>query len=572
MRVSDLVIQYQNNLAAGSEVSTGTKGVEQLVETAKALLPGNIFEGTVNNIRGTQVILGLSSGQNITARLDKGVSLSKGQSVFFQVKANDGAQVQIKPISLGGENGNPTLMKALDAANLPINEKYLNMVNTMMKEQMSIDAKSLQEMSRQVIQSQASNAATVVEMVKLDIPVTPGNILQYESYKKDEGEVLSQINRLADDLSAAMQSEENEAAQGVELHGKIIRFFAGNTQGEAAENSVNTKNTANPQTEHAAAQALNETAQAGAEDTVSLQRISENAKKITVELLPQEEYPKNTIGAVLHKESFAGLQEALSEFPEFIRDKEAFFDEHHQLKPETSVKDFLKNVAEFLESGDGKIDREKSALLFGNKGYKALLSHLITEQWTIEPEQLKQEHSVRNLYRNMNEQLQTLQQLVSGNAKANETVSGAIQNLTQNIDFMNQINQTYAYVQVPLRLTGQNVNSELFVYKNKKTQKSEDEPLTAFLHFDMEYLGGVDISVKMLQKNVTTSWYLDSEDTLELLSQNIHFLQEKLEEKGYHCEMSFQHAADKKNFVEDFLKADAKTGGEVHRYSFDVRA
>ena len=154
MQVSDLLVQYQNNLAAGSEISTGTKGIEQLVEAVKQLQPGNIFEGTVNSIKGTQVILGLSSGQNITARLDVGLPLQKGQSVFFQVKSNDGTQIRIKPVSLGGNLGNPTLMQALDAANLAVNEKNLNMVNAMMKQQMPIDAKSLQDMSRQILQLQ----------------------------------------------------------------------------------------------------------------------------------------------------------------------------------------------------------------------------------------------------------------------------------------------------------------------------------------------------------------------------------------------------------------------------------
>ena len=136
MQVSDLLVQYQNNLASGSEISTGTKGIEQLVETAKQLKVGNIFEGTINSIKGNQIILGLSSGQNITARLDAGINLTKGQSVFFQVKSNDGTQVQIKPVSTGAASGNPTLMRALDAATLPLNERNLNMVNAMMKEQM----------------------------------------------------------------------------------------------------------------------------------------------------------------------------------------------------------------------------------------------------------------------------------------------------------------------------------------------------------------------------------------------------------------------------------------------------
>ena len=80
MQISDLMNQYQNNLAAGSEVSTKTKGVEQLVKTVSSLTSGQIFEGTVNSIKGGQVILGLSSGQNIMAKLDKGVALTVGES------------------------------------------------------------------------------------------------------------------------------------------------------------------------------------------------------------------------------------------------------------------------------------------------------------------------------------------------------------------------------------------------------------------------------------------------------------------------------------------------------------
>ena len=77
-----------------------------------------------------------------------------------------------------------------------------------------------------------------------------------------------------------------------------------------------------------------------------------------------------------------------------------------------------------------------------------------------------------------------------------------------NIDVYKRQNQMYSYVQVPMRLRGQNVNSELFVYRNAKGTKSEQEELTAFLHFQMESLGNVDISVKMKQKNVSANWYL----------------------------------------------------------------
>ena len=101
--------------------------------------------------------------------------------------------------------------------------------------------------------------------------------------------------------------------------------------------------------------------------------------------------------------------------------------------------------------------------------------------------------------------------------------------------------------------------------------------MSAFLHFDMEQLGGMDISVKLLKKHVTTNWYLDSEEALDLIEQNLHLLTRRLEAKGYSCEMkvdSNEKGTKRMNFVEDFLKVDekGKSTGQVHRYSFDVRA
>ena len=88
----------------------------------------------------------------------------------------------------------------------------------------------------------------------------------------------------------------------------------------------------------------------------------------------------------------------------------------------------------------------------------------------------------------------------------------------------------------------------------------------------MDNLGGVDISVKMFQKNVSANWYLEDADSLALLEENMHLLTERLEKKGYTCSMKLEQDAKKIDFVEDFLKADQKSSGEVHRYSFDVRA
>lgn len=563
MQVSDLLVQYQNNLASGSEISTGTKGIEQLVETAKQLKVGNIFEGTINSIKGNQIILGLSSGQNITARLDAGINLTKGQSVFFQVKSNDGTQVQIKPVSTGAASGNPTLMRALDAATLPLNERNLNMVNAMMKEQMSIGAKNLQDMSRQVLQFPGADPASIVEMKKLDIPLTQSNVTQYENYKADAGEVLKQVQQLTEELPAAITSPEIKIQESVEYNRQLVSFFSGE------EIEVPSEQVMVPE--------VNMTD--GAEDMI-LQDGANQGSRPELQEIKQEmsqakdmaEYPDGTLGGTLSKTEISDFEKNIMEIVQDLPGGEAK-KEAMKLLPDKAIKDTLVKLANFLSENAVGISRDKLMGVLGHKSYKQMLNQMIAREWTIAPEELKQEHTVRDLYRKMEMQLQSLQDIASKFPKSSETVSQAAKNLSQNIEFMNQINQTYTYVQMPIRFHGENANSELYVYRNNRGDRgAEDGSYSAFLHFDMEYLGGMDISVKMQNKNVTTNWYLDSKDTFDILSENMHLLTEKLEAKGYSCDMKLENASKKVNFVEDFLKADEKTGGEVHRYSFDVRA
>lgn len=559
MQVSDLLVQYQNNLSSGSEVSTKTKGIEQLVETVKQLKTGNIFEGTVNSVRGSQVILGLSSGQNITAHLDAGLSLVKGQSVFFQVKSNDGEQIRIKPISMGGNQGNPTLIQALDAAGLAVGEKNLNMVNAMMKEQMSIDAKSLQNMARQMGQIPGSSAETIVQMQKLQLPIDVSSVEQFEHYKANQREVLGQVQQLIAVLGDAFSQEDMSGTAATQLHNELVGFFGNTSMQEAIveKQGLYVQEMQMPE---------------GQEESVNLQSLAQKASVFSQTLEDADTYAPGSLGAALDENAYIDLQKQLAQFPAFIREHANFFTAEGQLRPQTQVDAFLQEISVFLGKNSEELPKEVIQKFLGSKGYQKLFLEFAERQFTMEPEDLPKERSVSQLYERMTQQIQGLQQLADKVPVAKDVVQAMTSNLSQNIEFMNQLNQMYSYVQVPMRLRGQNVNSELFVYRNAKGTKSEQEELTAFLHFQMESLGNVDISVKMKQKNVSANWYLEKMDSLIILEENMHLLTERLQKKGYHCDMKLEQDKRDINFVEDFLRADQKTGKEVHRYSFDVRA
>lgn len=590
MQISDLLGQYGNNIAAGSQVSTKVKGVEQLVETVKQLKTGSVFEGTVNFIKGNQVILGLSSGQNITARLDKGVTLEKGQSVFFQVKSNDGESIQIKPMSQNGVFSNPTLTSALDAASLPVNERNINMVNAMMKQQMPIDAKSLQDMSRTIASTGATDPASAVEMTKLNIPLTADNVAMYENYKADEGFVVKQINQLLDTIPEMIVDDNLSVDQGTELQNKLVTFFT-SQEGVDASNVQKSTGSTQPATgmagENTAAnvQNLNGNQTLANESTVSSQNMTsevvskENAPQSSgmVEIqvnqnVPEEGIPNGTLASTLPRNELEGLGATLSKLPDFAVNHMKYFDSNMNLKPDVNNVDLLKDLSNYMSQNSGSISKEQLTELIGSKAYKRILKDVATEKMTLKPEELTKEHAVKDLYQRMEQQMFRLKEIADAYPKVSEAVAKAANNVSSNIDFMNAINQMYTYVQLPLKMSGQNVNGELYVYSNKSGEKSENDELTAFLHFDMDNLGPVDISVKLKERNVTTKWYLEDVKSLELIENNIDLLTKRLQDKGYNCQFGFENQGKNQNFVDELLQADKGGNGQLHRYSFDVRA
>ena len=79
MEIKNLINQYYSSVNNNSSQATKPQGVEQLTGALSAMKAGTVFEGTVNSIKGSTVLLGLSSGQNITARLLADLDLSLPQ-------------------------------------------------------------------------------------------------------------------------------------------------------------------------------------------------------------------------------------------------------------------------------------------------------------------------------------------------------------------------------------------------------------------------------------------------------------------------------------------------------------
>jgi len=637
MHISDMLGQYNRNISSGTEELKAASGMQKVVSTLEELSSGSVFEGTVSSVKNGKVTLALSDGQTITARLSGKVPLSQGTPMFFQVKSNDGATIEIKPYTGAGSGGNPILTNALTEGTVPVTERNLAMVDAMMKEQMPIDKQSLLNMARIANMNPGVDITTVVNMTKLGIPVSPEMAAQFENYMTDEHAILQEMDQAMNELADLAGSKNLTPDQAVQMNQKIVTILlpeqtvtgaqvnaegqietGGQTTAEGqivtggqitaegqivtggqitAEGQIVTggQTTAEGQTT-SEGQILTDGRLGAEEQTVNGEQTTTAGQAI------QEGTGGQAIGEVLSDQQFSSLGRLLQNIPSLVESTKLFPEAMEQdifidtledesvaqnlmtedaawkaadgktaLDKNLTVSDFLRTVSQLLSENNGMASQSIQKL-FGSDAYKSLLRNVMEQQWLIQPEALKQEKKISQLYEKLEQQMRQVEDALKEAGVTKTRFPETAAEVRGNIEFMNQLNQAYTYVQVPLKMSGQNANGELYVYTNKKNLRDPDAELSAFLHLELEHLGSTDVSVKMQHRNVKTNFYMADDASYDLVEKYLPILEQKLKDKGYQCTITMTKEEKKVSFGDDFLRKDMPQTGTLHRYSFDVRA
>ena len=596
MQISDLVGQYSRNVANGTEELHGAQSVQKLVSTIGDLSAGSIFEGTINSVRGGKVTLALGNGQTITARLDGKVDLQQGSSMFFQVRANDGQTIAIRPYTELGNVSNPILLNALSAAQVPATDRTLVMVDTMMQEQMSIDRQSILDMAKLVGANPDANVQTIVQMTKLGLPVTEEMAAQFENYLSDRQALVGEMDLAAGHMMELLSDEALPPETAFSLYEKMLDIFMPGA--EAADAGV----TAAAGQEAAVAEAgAGAIAEAAGQENAAAAAEAEAGAGVTAELTygRTAETP-GTVGELLSKEQIEHLGKMLRNIPALIgneelfaggEQEEVFVDTLSEEGPEVAklmaqeeaaqaelalnekltAEQFLQKLGRALAQ-NGEFGFAGMQKLFAGKEFQTIFRSVIEKQWLLQPEELKQEHKVSGLYERLEQQLSQMEEAVRATGSTQNTFLQTASQVHGNLEFMNQMNQIYHYVQLPLKMSGQNANGELYVYANRKNLRDPDAELTAFLHLDMEQLGSTDVSVRMQNRSVRTNFYLEDDASYDLVEKHLEVLNKRLKSKGYQSSITVTHEKKDISFKENIVKKGKATVGSLHRYSFDVRA
>ena len=652
MQIRDMLGQYSQNVKNGTEELMSAQGTQKLVSSMQELEPGSTFEGTVNSVKNGKVVLALGNGQTITARLDGKVSIQPGESMFFQVRSNDGTTIALRPYVQAGNINNPILLNALTAAGVPATERNITMADSMMKEQMSISRQSILDMGRVVGSNPNVNVNTAVLMTKIGLPVSAEMASQFENYMVDQHAIVDEMDLAMNQLGRLLGDADLGEEQSFELYGKVLDILNGEGETPAQttdglqQNDTGTMVNAgeNIETEAAVQQSKDGAAAEGVQKQVQQQNtkdlismgaagqeqsagVAENTENIVGEQtagnaaqsmqtgIDAADVLKNTqadtavdfknvqgqtdtLEQILDQNGLDHLKRLLQNIPtltgntdlfEVQEEEDVFVDtmsgddagkkafELAQAEPEVTLKqsmtaeDFLNTLRDALKQNQ-EYGFAGMTKLFGSKEFAAILKNRAEKQWLLEPEQLREASKVSDLYERLDHQMKQMENVMKAAGVTQNSFVQTAADIRSNVEFMNQINQVYTYVQLPLKLSGQNASGDLYVYTNKKKLNDPEAELTAFLHLDLDNLGSTDVSIRMKDKNVKTNFYIADDASYDLIEKHLPVLEKRLAQKGYRCSITMSKEEKKVEFVEDFLQRDMPQAGTLHRYSFDVRA
>lgn len=596
MRLTDLLqstIKSSSQQAAAATEATFPKMV-------KSLVPGTTIQGEIIAKNGNEVQIRIDKDTVLQARLEQDVNVEEGQNIRFQVK-NNGTTLTLSPLLTNTAQAD-NVYKALQMAGLPINESTVAMTDEMMKLGMSIDSRSLQNMFKDVVTHTDASATDVVFLHKMDMSLTESNLRQIQNYTELQHEVVKGMQDVTDALQGLINGTGGaDVAVGVDIaagadvaagaagvdadtltqYQNLVKELISDTLMEMLPDGPGAAGDGtggNPAGSITGADLAGEALAGGLSGEALAAGVS--GADLMGEALADEPLSGNAalVKGVLQDAAFSELLNnglfTEEEAAGFLKEAAGLLTEKGITLSENTTQEMMKALLD-ITAGNTQ-EAESLQKLFSGKVWKNLLESTVKTQWSLTPETLPKEGEVGKVYEKIVKSLHTLNETLQQSGAQNTALQESITNLSENIDFMNQLNQMYTYVQLPLKMQNGEKNGELYVFTNKRSLAEKDGEVSALLHLTMEHLGPLDVYVKMNQGKVSTEFTVEKEETLLFLEKNMSILTDRLQKRGYDisCKMKVKdEAGEPENPVERLLTEKQNGVVSAHaQYAFDVRA
>lgn len=575
------VTGYENNVSEQIRTRQGAdveqSAVGKLSADISALKEGEVFRGEILDIVGDKVTISLEDQAKLMARLQAGVELGVGDRLLFSVKENTANQVVIKPVfdSLYSAQ-TQVLEKALDLAGLSPTEKNFTVAKELMDAGMPVDKGSMVTILSQSMRFEGTSLQTLVSMNKMQIPVTAENITQFGRYENLQhsltGDIAATAESVADFASAFPQGTDGQTM--LQIAGAISELFVPETESMDAEQGQSA--IAN-MTENMTDTAESDIPHDMASDTEDAAHIMKNT--MTSGQPAITETVTGTNDRIMNKmiASFVGKAETNLSEEQFQTIAKALTQAG---VPETEVSwlfqnassegNLFQNMLHTLQTGS--LPDAALQNLFQDTSLKDLMSEIVKKAFSVDPKKMKDPKEIDDLYETILKNTKSFEDAVASHGGNTKGFQQSFQNMRQNMQFMEQLNHQMIYAQMPVRLSNKQTNSELYVYADKRKLQQKKDGISVMLHLDMDHLGATDVKVTLTGSNVHARFYLNDQDSVDIVADNMNTLAKELADRGFSLtnEVVKRQPQESINKVVDEV-IDENAEKSIRRYTFDAR-
>ena len=530
---------------SGASTLTNGNAVRQTAQiTGNMLLaqmhPGSTFSGDIIDVRGYAIRILMGNDKTLDATTADSKNLNIGDHITFNVSSNDGKTVMIKPIKINTFNTN-VLLKALEAADVPSNDRNVKIVKAMMQNEMSIDKQSLSEMVKKVDSLEAEEPADVVMMERHSIPLSKENVQQFSAYRNCEHRIMAQVDTVSTQIPEVIKDvfQNTSESATVQFAKDIISILDDENSSDINFSKMNISEDGS---------AIVKAKMINTSDSQNIDIVAENTK----------ENISDSDDAFLQKlnmdESGVVLELDSSPEPKIKLSMEQVLDKLNNLKGQ-ELKEFIDST-EFKEFIKDKVE----------KNFQLNVNGLGDTE-----EEVKD--NVKKLYERLDKKTEALINLLGNTNNKDTILHQTATNMRNNMQFMQDLSQMAAYVQLPVKLNDSKAHGDLYVFNRKNGKPINKDSISAFLHLDLEHLGATDVDVLLEGKALKTQFSLKDKTSIAIVESHLHELEERLTKRGFSVTVNAMMMPDdtNENAFMNVLETD-KPQISIKRYSFDVRA
>ncbi len=551
---------------------------------------GETFTGEVVSKNGDTATIRLNGGGEINALLSKDMNIMEGKNVTFQVVSNNGDAVAIR--TLFNNNSQELIaMNALKEAGIEANPKSMLMMSDLLNNNMPIDKGSLSAMYSKILSNPNIDQSNMVNLAGRGFELNADNLGKLNALVNFEERVSSTVSSLIDDIPKEMTNmlDEGDVKGTVKLFTDISNAINGTlgeagAEGKAAFQAVadsgsetakvfisdageNVVQTTNPDVKNVI------TEEPFMEIPASGEAVNAGSEKVLAEgdLAALKGADEGQLAGTIKAEDAVTLSNILKEINPNIN-----VSAEDILNGNIDNAKLMSDIAKAFGDNPEAASHMKS--LMDNDAFNGIMKNELKEMWLLNPEKMAKDGDISEYYTKLNNQIHAVAQSMSETLSSSGNLSQALNNLSQNLEFLNDLNQFIAYVQLPLNMEGEAASGDLYVFANKKNLAEKEDNLTALLHLNMEYLGPLDVYVKLsADTHISTNFTVASDEVLDLLEAHMDMLTERLKDKGYSLENQFNVSDETTDINSGFSKLLEDKNGEkpkdiISYNGFDVRA